>query len=185
VEDPGIPVDEVEFAFRRDEKERLSSRHHLLLYAEVFISVEQAMMPGQIHARSVLPVWREGRQCVDMVVFWDELHGTQSFGGLKPIYNPGLFRNVIPRTNEFVTSVDSLYIKQVLLPVGCTPGDVLLGWGNLAESAPFEEYSGRSSARLERLVWDQEVAGSNPVAPTKKGSSEGAKDKLPRFATSL
>src|SRR5262245_5684263 len=30
------------------------------------------------------------------------------------------------------------------------------------------EYSspGRSSAWLERLVWDQEVAGSNPVTPT-------------------
>ena len=26
--------------------------------------------------------------------------------------------------------------------------------------------SGRSSARLERLLWEQEVAGSNPVAPT-------------------
>ncbi len=27
--------------------------------------------------------------------------------------------------------------------------------------------TGSSSARLERLVWDQEVAGSNPVSPTK------------------
>jgi hypothetical protein len=26
--------------------------------------------------------------------------------------------------------------------------------------------TGRSSARLERLVWDQEVGGSNPLAPT-------------------
>src|SRR3954470_10726639 len=29
--------------------------------------------------------------------------------------------------------------------------------------------SGRSSAWLERLVWDQEVAGSNPVTPTRLG----------------
>src|SRR5258708_7683967 len=28
-----------------------------------------------------------------------------------------------------------------------------------------ESITGRSSAWLERLVWDQEVAGSNPVAP--------------------
>ena len=27
-------------------------------------------------------------------------------------------------------------------------------------------FSGCSSARLERLVWDQEVGGSNPLTPT-------------------
>ena len=29
-------------------------------------------------------------------------------------------------------------------------------------------YSGRSVVRSSRLVWDQEVAGSNPAAPTYK-----------------
>ena len=28
-------------------------------------------------------------------------------------------------------------------------------------------HSGRSVVRLSRLVWDQEVAGSNPAAPTE------------------
>lgn len=30
--------------------------------------------------------------------------------------------------------------------------------------------SGRSVVRSSRLVWDQEVAGSNPAAPTKENS---------------
>ena len=34
---------------------------------------------------------------------------------------------------------------------------------------PLESLSGCGSAWLERLVWDQEVAGSNPVTPTDAG----------------
>ena len=37
----------------------------------------------------------------------------------------------------------------------------------VAESEP--SIVGRSSVWLERLVWDQEVAGSNPVAPILVG----------------
>ena len=33
------------------------------------------------------------------------------------------------------------------------------------EMAPKKTTSGCGSAWLERLVWDQEVAGSNPVTP--------------------
>lgn len=32
-----------------------------------------------------------------------------------------------------------------------------------------EVLTGCGSAWLERLVWDQEVAGSNPVTPTQAG----------------
>jgi hypothetical protein len=31
----------------------------------------------------------------------------------------------------------------------------------------MQGYSGRGAVRLARLLWEQEVAGSNPVAPTK------------------
>ena len=37
-------------------------------------------------------------------------------------------------------------------------------------------YSGSSSAWLERLVWDQEVAGSNPVSPTNKSKMESGRE---------
>ena len=30
--------------------------------------------------------------------------------------------------------------------------------------------AGRGPARLRRLVWDQEIAGSNPAAPTTKAA---------------
>ena len=39
---------------------------------------------------------------------------------------------------------------------------------NPTPSATFgQNFSGRSVVRSSRLVWDQEVAGSNPAAPTK------------------
>ncbi len=45
----------------------------------------------------------------------------------------------------------------------CTKGS------NPLLSATFKKkYSGRSVVRSSRLVWDQEVAGSNPAAPTFK-----------------
>ena len=37
---------------------------------------------------------------------------------------------------------------------------------NPTPSATFGQFSGRSVVRSSRLVWDQEVAGSNPAAPT-------------------
>ena len=38
--------------------------------------------------------------------------------------------------------------------------------GELIKKSPFVIRSGRSVARLSRLVWDQEVASSNLAAPT-------------------
>ena len=36
--------------------------------------------------------------------------------------------------------------------------------------AVLNHEAGRGPARLRRLVWDQEIAGSNPAAPTAKRS---------------
>jgi hypothetical protein len=37
-----------------------------------------------------------------------------------------------------------------------------------ASSVNRNEFSGYSAAWLARLIWDQEVAGSNPVTPTEQ-----------------
>ena len=52
----------------------------------------------------------------------------------------------------------------MIRPWVCVSSKVTLDdiWG---ESRYASSLTGRSSAWLERLVWDQEVAGSNPVAP--------------------
>ena len=39
---------------------------------------------------------------------------------------------------------------------------------NEAQTTYIMAPTGSSSAWLERLVWDQEVAGSNPVSPTNR-----------------
>ena len=36
--------------------------------------------------------------------------------------------------------------------------------------AVLNHEAGRGPARLRRLVWDQEIAGSNPAAPTTKAA---------------
>ena len=38
--------------------------------------------------------------------------------------------------------------------------------------AVLNHEAGRGPARLRRLVWDQEIAGSNPAAPTTKAVHE-------------
>ena len=45
--------------------------------------------------------------------------------------------------------------------------------------------SGCSVARLSRLVWDEEVAGSNPATPTKKAEREFGFFLLPQAESSL
>ena len=40
------------------------------------------------------------------------------------------------------------------------------------ESQALNKSPGCGSAWLERLVWDQEVAGSNPVTPMKKDKKQ-------------
>ena len=45
-----------------------------------------------------------------------------------------------------------------------------MGGKNLAIFAVLNPEAGRGPARLRRLVWDQEIAGSNPAAPTMKAA---------------
>ena len=44
----------------------------------------------------------------------------------------------------------------------------MVGGKNLAIFAVLNLEAGRGPARLRRLFWEQEIAGSNPAAPTTK-----------------
>ena len=61
-------------------------------------------------------------------------------------------------------------IKKILkkvLTFLASAGIVYLVAGQESSDDNKKTLSGCGSAWLERLVWDQEVAGSNPVTPTK------------------
>ena len=44
---------------------------------------------------------------------------------------------------------------------------------NFERRFPSNSISGRGAVRLARLLWEQEVAGSNPVAPTETAIPDG------------
>ena len=73
-----------------------------------------------------------------------------SAGNRRPGSNPGL-------------SADVKASAKALAFFHCTQN-------NFNYLCPRLQRSGRGLVRLRRLVWDQEIAGSNPAAPTTKRS---------------
>ena len=73
-----------------------------------------------------------------------------SAGNRRPGSNPGLSADVKSQCE----SAGFFYCTQ----------------NNFSYLCPRLQRSGRGLVRLRRLVWDQEIAGSNPAAPTAKRS---------------
>lgn len=71
-----------------------------------------------------------------------------SAGNRRPGSNPGLSADVKSQCE----SAGFFYCTQI----------------NFNYLCPRLQRSGRGLVRLRRLVWDQEIAGSNPAAPTTK-----------------
>ena len=76
-----------------------------------------------------------------------------SAGNRRPGSNPGL-------------SADVKASAKALAFFHCTQN-------NFNYLCPRLQRSGRGLVRLRRLVWDQEIAGSNPAAPTSKSEAPG------------
>ena len=80
------------------------------------------------------------------------------FGG----FSQSCVENLSQPDSESLTG--ALYLKE--------PGQILIA-NRLCYGILPVQLSERSSAWLEHLVWDQDVAGSNPVAPTISFSARG------------
>ena len=76
-----------------------------------------------------------------------------SAGNRRPGSNPGLSADVKSQCE----SAGFFYCTQ----------------NNFSYLCPRLQRSGRGLVRLRRLVWDQEIAGSNPAAPTSKSETLG------------
>lgn len=83
-----------------------------------------------------------------------------SAGNRRPGSNPGLSADVKSQCE----SAGFFYCTQ----------------NNFSYLCPRLQRSGRGLVRLRRLVWDQEIAGSNPAAPTSKSETPGL-SKTGRF----